>query len=128
MNNKFFIIDDDAIYSMLAELIIKKVDAKLLVEQCENAAIAMEKLSAIKNTTDKIIILLDINMPMQDGWSFLEDIENGIYLELNQPTVFMVSSSADESDVIKSKQYSIVKGFLQKPLKSQHIIDLLEME
>lgn len=127
MNTKFFIIDDDSIYRMMAGLIIKKVDANLLIEQCENVKVSIEKLSSIKNTNDKIIILLDINMPMLDGWSFLEDIEKGIFLELNQPTVFMVSSSADESDLIKSKQYSIVKGFLQKPLKTHHIIDLLSI-
>lgn len=128
MNTKFFIIDDDSIYRMMAELIIKKVDANLLIEHCENGEVAIEKLSAIKNTNDKIIILLDINMPMLDGWNFLEDIENGIFFELNKPLIFIVSSSADESDLIKSQQYSNVKGFLQKPLKSQNIIDLLAME
>ncbi|MFY7732662.1 MAG: response regulator [Bacteroidia bacterium] len=128
MNTKFFIIDDDSIYRMMAELIIKKVDANLLIEHCENGEVAIEKLSAIKNTNDKIIILLDINMPMLDGWNFLEDIENGIFFELNKPLIFIVSSSADESDLIKSQQYSNVKGFLQKPLKSQNIIDLLPIE
>lgn len=127
MNKKFFIIDDDSIYRMMAKIIINRLDNNLLVEQYENGEIALEKLGAIKNTTDKIIILLDINMPILDGWSFLDEMEKGIFSELNQPIIFMVSSSADESDFIKSQQYSIVKGFLQKPLKNQHIIDLISM-
>jgi CheY-like chemotaxis protein len=65
------------------------------------------------------VILLDINMPKWNGWTFLEEFSR-IYTE-NRIKIFMVSSSGNLEDIETSKKYSLVKDFIKKPLTSQSI-------
>jgi CheY-like chemotaxis protein len=62
-----FYIDDDLIFRMIVSKTINKMDSSLVINQCENGAIG---LNMLKTCNYKIIVLLDINMPVIDGWSF----------------------------------------------------------
>ena len=52
------------------------------------------------------IIFLDINMPIKDGWQFLEDFKALLSDVKKDITIYMVSSSVDDYDIKKSKEYS----------------------
>ena len=58
------------------------------------------------------VIFLDINMPVMNGWQFLEQMQ---ILNLN-PTVYILTSSIDQSDISKARTFKNVKAFLTKPL------------
>ena len=61
------------------------------------------------------VIFLDINMPIWDGWDFLDEI---IKLELQHLfEIYMVSSSTNPYDKEKAESYPMIKGFLTKPLE-----------
>src|SRR5205085_8629534 len=63
------------------------------------------------------LILLDISMPVMDGWAFLDEFE-----KLNIPVpVYIVSSSINPLDLARSKQYKSVAGFYCKPISSVDI-------
>jgi CheY-like chemotaxis protein len=47
-----------------------KMDSSLVINQCENGAIGLNMLKEQSDANYKIIVLLDINMPVIDGWSF----------------------------------------------------------
>ena len=69
-------------------------------------------------------IFLDIRMPEMDGFQFLEELVNLPKEPLKYIRIFMLSSSLDQKDVIRSQQFPMVKGFLSKPMDIQTIKDI----
>ncbi|MEM9981557.1 MAG: response regulator, partial [Bacteroidota bacterium] len=67
------------------------------------------------------MILLDINMKGMSGWEFLEEFQK---LKSKVP-VYILTSSTDIHDIQKAKEYSVVKGFIMKPLTQQVLADIL---
>lgn len=59
------------------------------------------------------VILVDINMPNLDGWSFVDHLTN---MEISEkfPKIFMVSNSLNPIDKIKVESSIFVQGFKQK--------------
>jgi CheY-like chemotaxis protein len=55
---------------MIVSKTINKMDSSLVINQCENGAIGLNMLKEQSDANYKIIVLLDINMPVIDGWSF----------------------------------------------------------
>lgn len=79
----------------------------------ESPTVALEWLST--NPAD--ILLLDINMPEMKGWQVLDELERrGINIQVK-----MLTSSMDPHDVEESKNYGMVSGFLNKPLKEEEV-------
>jgi CheY-like chemotaxis protein len=69
------------------------------------------------------LIFLDINMPVMNGWEFLDTFSKNNYKEIfNNTKVVVLSSTIDPRDIEKSKTYSMVIDFLSKPIT----IDMLE--
>ncbi len=71
------------------------------------------------------LILLDVNMPVMNGWELLAELANadGDYLHHN--TVVMLTSYAHEQDASRAKSLT-VKGYLEKPLDEQKMSELLQ--
>ncbi|WP_400076172.1 response regulator [Winogradskyella sp. R77965] len=120
------IIDDDNIYVNLVKKIIetkKLCDHLLIFKDGKEGIEYFEAL--LQNLEEKNIpevILLDINMPIMDGWEFIERFTK-IRNKFNTPiTLYLVSSSIDIRDINKAKSLSTVKNYLIKPVK----IDELE--
>jgi CheY-like chemotaxis protein len=84
--------------------------------QCENGEIGLNTLKTISDSKEKIVVFLDLNMPILDGWGFLDGLKQNKYYNLENLSVFIVSSSTDESDMTKAKENHIVKQFIHKPM------------
>ena len=123
MNNKInlaCIIDDDSIYINLIKKIIetKKLCDNLLV--FNDGKEGIEYFEALLQNLDERnipeVILLDINMPVMDGWEFIERFTK-IRTKFNSHiTLYLVSSSIDVRDVDKAKSLSSVQNYLVKPV------------
>ncbi len=72
------------------------------------------------------LILLDVNMPVMNGWELLHELEhtNGEYLRRN--AVVMLTSYTHEIDAARARQLTI-KGYLEKPLDEQKVSALLNL-
>ncbi|BAV08046.1 response regulator [Filimonas lacunae] len=62
------------------------------------------------------IIFLDINMPVMNGWEFLEQFNKVEALFTKQPSVYVLSSTVDPEDYARAASYGVVKRFVSKPL------------
>jgi CheY-like chemotaxis protein len=116
---KICLIDDDDMQHWLNVRIIHSIDKTIEIFSYSSAEIALNDLMVNKIIPD--VILLDINMPLMDGWDFIEEVGAR---EINIP-IYMLTSSIDKSDNEKAKKYKVVKGFLNKPLKQEKLESIL---
>jgi DNA-binding LytR/AlgR family response regulator len=67
---EILIVDDDQIQRIPVSKIIKMIDLTLVINQCKNSEIGLTMLEYHSNSNQKIIVFLDINMSILDGWIF----------------------------------------------------------
>ena len=92
MKKELFIIDDDPIQRIIISKMVKLVDSSLEINQIGNGEKGLDKLEKIKYSNHPVILILDINMPVLDGWGFLDKIEKANFYNLPQLFIYMVSS------------------------------------
>ncbi|WP_044400691.1 two-component system response regulator [Lacinutrix sp. Hel_I_90] len=114
------IIDDDKVYVNLVKKIIetKKLCENLMVFRDGKQSIDYFEALMENMKEDRIpeIIFLDLNMPVMDGWEFLERFTK-IKNKFNKViTLYVVSSSINPLDVNRAKSLSSVKDYLIKPI------------
>lgn len=114
MRPEVLLIDDDSIFMMFFKRMIIKSGISQDPIIFRNGLDAYEYIKDRCEENKKFILFLDINMPMMNGWQFLEKVSANCSVE--NLTTFMVSSSTDESDIAKAKNYTWVKDFLIKPV------------
>lgn len=122
-----FIIDDDEIFVFLAT---KAIEDTHLVDQIKifgNGEEAINHLKQIADDTELLpdIILLDLSMPVMDGWKFLDEyilLRNKIKKKI---TIYIISSSISPYDIERAKNISLVSDFIVKPLSKDKFIDIL---
>ncbi len=117
-----YILDDDKIFVYVLKKIIEKNNNFQEIRNFSSAVEVLGLLADDKNLPS--IILVDINMPITDGWQFLDQVENLKHKE--KLNIFIMSSSIDERDIEKSKKYPSVKDFISKPINNEKLVKLLE--
>ncbi|APG60900.1 response regulator [Christiangramia salexigens] len=125
------IIDDDKIYVNLVKKIIeiKNLSENLLIYKNGKEALDYFK-NIMENATDEDklpdIIFLDLNMPVMDGWEFLNEfikIKNSLNKKI---TLYVVSSSIDPRDLERAKSFNLVTDYLIKPIELKKFEKIFE--
>src|SRR5690606_23364726 len=127
--SRVFIIDDDPIHQRIAQIMIDRhqlFDESVSYTDAE-LAINFLKLNARQADLLPDIILLDLNMPVVDGWDFLDDFAKFKGNLSKEVKIFIVTSSVDEKDKLRSQLFPFVKGFISKPLTPGIIRNTIEM-
>jgi CheY-like chemotaxis protein len=121
------VIDDDSVYQFTITRTIQthQLAKKILVFSDGEQAIhfLIDNIFNSENLPD--IIFLDINMPIMDGWQFLEEY---VTLKPNlskKITVFMISSSVDPTDLERAKKISEVSDYIVKPITPEALKEII---
>lgn len=128
MTKTVLIIDDDPIIRKIIQKMIYIVDVSVICYHCENGEVGLSFLKKLQGSTDPVIVLLDINMPILDGWGVLDEVEKMNLEMIDNVKFYIVSSSTDDSDKLKSQGYPLIKKFYSKPLSKQDIIAVLNSD
>ena len=125
---RVLLIDDDEINNFICINILTKIGFSESVKAFESGLDALDYLKELlsQGKTEELpqVIFLDINMPIMNGWDFLE-----AYKELEKPhkiALFMLSSSIYKADVERASKYDDVVEFVTKPLNEGSINALKE--
>lgn len=122
------LVDDDKIFQLTASRTLKATAITDSILQFENGEDALNFLRQHTTDPDSLpdYIFLDINMPMIDGWMFLDDYEN-LKNKFSKPiNIYMVSSSIDTRDIERAKRNVNVKDYIVKPVTRDKFIELLK--
>ncbi|MBX5438846.1 MAG: response regulator [Thermoflavifilum sp.] len=120
---RIWLIDDDPIHQQIAVLMLQKSEVVQEVTTFQEAQAALDHIKAHADEPEALpeVILLDLNMPVMDGWAFLdafEQMRNGL---LSTVHVFIYTSSINYHDRLRAHQYPSVTGYLVKPLSKEDI-------
>ncbi|PJJ08075.1 response regulator receiver domain-containing protein [Flavobacterium sp. 1] len=119
-----WVIDDDPIYQIIVNKIIQKSELFSSVSSFTNGKDAIDTLKKTLKTNEMPpnIILLDINMPIMDGWEFMEEMVL-LKSQINDSIqIYIVSSSIALEDKSKAKNYSEIIAYLSKPVNANDLI------
>ena len=117
---KTYLIDDDDLAIYLTEHLLRAEGFSNCICTFQSAREALEKLVGQKQRVPQVVFL-DLNMPLMDGWQFLDALAP--YQEALRGTchIYILTSSLALKDLEKSKEYELVAGLIHKPFDSGEI-------
>jgi len=116
------VIDDDEINNFLCQKVIQLSGFSDSVITCQSADEGLSRLNeSVDQNSNTIpdIIFLDINMPLKNGWDFLNDFDSIATKIDKKVNIFMLSSSVYKDDITKAKESVHVTDYVTKPLTEE---------
>lgn len=114
-NIKVLIVEDDTMISFLHKALLQKNKIAQDPLIFNNGKEVWDFLLNYDDPDEFYLILLDLNMPVLNGWQFLDKLKEKDEMA-NRIKVAIVTSSIDPEDKDKAKDYEVVDYFLSKPL------------
>ena len=132
MSKKVAIIDDDEIFQFTTKIKFEKLGLVEDVMIFNDGEEAMQFIQSGNKEDMPEILLLDINMPIVDGWDFLELFEKVPKEKKQMMEILMLSSSINPDDVKRAEANAYVVDYITKPVsdadvkKIDHIMDKIK--
>ena len=123
------LIDDDDMYQFTAKLMLESTGMIKQIQSFYNGREALAYFNNGKNIDPSMlpdVIFLDINMPVMNGWEFLDEYHK-LHATMPKPiVVYVVSSSVDRDDMVRSRSYEVVSDYLIKPVTRVRYQELMQ--
>ncbi len=121
------IIDDDPIFVYGTKRIIKEVDFATSILVYSNGQEALDGLTKLCMAREPLpeVIFLDLNMPILNGWEFLDEFKNCKSKRSKKIIIYIISSSVDPRDLERVKNYEQVDTYILKPITPDDLAKIL---
>ncbi|WP_258139431.1 response regulator [Mucilaginibacter phenanthrenivorans] len=133
MQNKainVLLVDDDNLNNLISTKYIKKFFVNSNITSCLNGKIAIDLITETKARQPAFVydyILLDLNMPVMNGWEFLDNYRYLATDANEKPRIFLLTSSVHDEDIKRASRYPFVKDYVVKPLFSDKICKIFNL-
>ena len=123
-------IDDDDICTVIMKKNISKLYPQLAVASYKHGKEALDAFMKMKHDEQELscVIFLDLNMPVLDGWEFLEIFTTLVRRAKKQVSIYVISSSISNDDRVRASSYNEVSGYLLKPITRNTLLDVVTKE
>lgn len=127
---KVLLIDDDETANFMNKRTLRKMHLAEDVIVTTNGDEAIKYLSTTKKVGAAVpdIILLDLDMPIMDGWAFLEAYDKLRLVDPQATVVVILSTSLRYSDIKLAEQHPLVASMLSKPLRKSELEQVLKQQ
>lgn len=127
MKMTILLIDDDNISNFLMTRYLENFSSVKEIHSAENGQEAIKLIRSFYKDSKAWpdIIFLDINMPIMDGFAFLDAFYKLDFPNLRNPKIVIVSSSDSSLDKMKAKVFGI-NDYLVKPISEEMLDKLLQ--
>ena len=122
---RLLLVDDDHVSNMLTEMVLKDMERFTSFQVAVNGQEALDYLEITARLDPDAfpqLILLDLNMPVMDGFEFLEQVTRMRLPAI--PPIIVLSSSRDAKDLSRAARFPIL-GYLNKPIQAEMLLPLL---
>ncbi|GAA4393764.1 response regulator [Hymenobacter koreensis] len=120
------LIDDNSTSVFLTELLLKREGFAQHIHSFGGAQEALDYLHETLPTRVPDVIFLDLNMPLMDGWEFLDALEPYQEKLAQRCRIYILTSSLAPTDAVRAKDYPLVSGLVHKPVDSQMLRSIRE--
>lgn len=123
--NRLLIIDDDIISSIFLKTIIGETQIFKEIFIHNSALTAIDFLKNTKPEYFPEVILMDLMMPIMDGFQFMEYYEKYFSALHAESRIIVITNSRKQEDKIKAKEFASVVAFVQKPLQKDGFKEII---
>jgi CheY-like chemotaxis protein len=120
------VVDDEDNWCYVTKILLQDSGSVKRVLTANNGLEALKKLQTLIANGEKMpeLIILDIKMPVMDGFGFLENLTKMQEIDLSHTRVYIMTSSFLSKDKERANLYPIA-GYITKPLTEEIIRDIL---
>ena len=124
---RVWLIDDDEVFVFLTKKLIAQTEQAVILETYINGQEAIDRLREISADESALpdLVLLDLNMPVMDGWEFLNAFKEVEFSAPDKIHLYIVTSSISPYEVERAKQIPAVQEFIVKPMVKQKFVELI---
>ncbi len=122
------LVDDDEVFVFLAKKAIKQTNLVELVKVFDNGQEILDYLLENQENPEKLpeVMLLDLSMPVMDGWQFLNEFHKLSPKLPKKINIFICSSSISPEEIEMANKMNEVSDFIIKPINKDKMIEVIQ--